>query len=161
MDGTPFRGISDPTVEGVQISGITFIAARMYSTWVTKPGDVTFTDCEWRVRKQRRIWFPAKTIGEFSHSPHRLFLLWLLEFSRTTLHQWCQSCWTFSMGPIRNFQLFLTVLISMYVKRFDNNFGFLKCLDSGSHFPNKNRAIVFLDGGLIRRSSMPMDNKMR
>lgn len=48
IDGTPFRGISDPSVEGVQISGLTFIAARMYSTWVTKPGDITFTDCEWR-----------------------------------------------------------------------------------------------------------------
>lgn len=50
VDGTPFRGISDPTIEGVEISGITFLGARMYSVWLTKSGDVTFNDCEWKVR---------------------------------------------------------------------------------------------------------------
>lgn len=48
VDATPFRGITDPTVDGVEISGVVFIGARRYSTWATKPGDITFTDCEWR-----------------------------------------------------------------------------------------------------------------
>jgi hypothetical protein len=49
VDATPFRGISDATVEGVIMEGIVFIGARKYSTWATKPGDITFVDCEWRV----------------------------------------------------------------------------------------------------------------
>lgn len=50
VDATPFRGISDPSVEGVRLEGIVFIGARKYSVWATKPGDITFKDCEWRVR---------------------------------------------------------------------------------------------------------------
>ena len=49
VDATPFRGIDDNSVEGVFIEGITFIGARKYSTWATKPGDITFRDCEFRV----------------------------------------------------------------------------------------------------------------
>lgn len=51
VDATPFRGISDETVEGVRMEGIVFIGARQYSTWATKPGDITYSDCEWKVRK--------------------------------------------------------------------------------------------------------------
>ncbi len=51
VDATPFRGISDTTVEGVQIQGLVFIGARKYSTWATKAGSITFIDCEWRVRR--------------------------------------------------------------------------------------------------------------
>jgi len=50
VDATSIRGITDKTVEGVQIEGIVFIGSRKYSTWALKPGDITFTDCEWRVR---------------------------------------------------------------------------------------------------------------
>jgi hypothetical protein len=48
MDATPFRGIADATVEGVELSGMVFIGANKYSIWATKPGDITFSDCEWR-----------------------------------------------------------------------------------------------------------------
>lgn len=50
MDGTAIRGINDATVEGVRIEGFVFIGARKHSLWVTKPGSITFKDCEWRVR---------------------------------------------------------------------------------------------------------------
>lgn len=49
MDGTAIRGINDPTIEGVSIEGFVFIGARRHSLWATKPGDITFKDCEWRV----------------------------------------------------------------------------------------------------------------
>jgi hypothetical protein len=58
VDATPFRGISDNSVEGVRLEGIVFIDARKYSTWATKPGDITFSDCEWRVRRIRRLSVP-------------------------------------------------------------------------------------------------------
>ncbi|KAG7374296.1 hypothetical protein IV203_013391 [Nitzschia inconspicua] len=48
MDGTAVRGINDETVEGVSIEGFVFIGARRHSLWATKPGDITFKDCEWR-----------------------------------------------------------------------------------------------------------------
>ena len=48
MDATPFRGIADATVEGVELTGLVFIGATKYSIWATKPGDITFRDCEWR-----------------------------------------------------------------------------------------------------------------
>ena len=59
VDATPFRGISDPSVEGVRIEGFVFIGAHKYSTWATKPGDITFSDCEWRVRKPGDRNFPS------------------------------------------------------------------------------------------------------
>jgi len=48
MDATPFRGIADATVEGVELTGLVFVGASKYSIWATKPGDITFKDCEWR-----------------------------------------------------------------------------------------------------------------
>jgi hypothetical protein len=50
MDATAIRGINDATVEGVNIEGFVFIGARRHSLWVTKPGSISFRDCEWRVR---------------------------------------------------------------------------------------------------------------
>jgi hypothetical protein len=50
MDATAIRGINDATVEGVSIEGFVFIGARRHSLWVTKPGSISFRDCEWRVR---------------------------------------------------------------------------------------------------------------
>jgi hypothetical protein len=50
MDATAIRGINDATVEGVNIEGFVFIGARRHSLWATKPGSITFRDCEWRVR---------------------------------------------------------------------------------------------------------------
>lgn len=48
LDGTAIRGITDETIEGVSIEGFSFIGARRHSLWVTKPGDITFKDCEWK-----------------------------------------------------------------------------------------------------------------
>ena len=123
MDGTPFRGISDPTIEGVEISGLTFLAARMYSVWLTKSGDVTFNDCEWKVRPWWWIWFlvGAGRVLEISGSSHTNILFWHLPFFRITLLPWCPLCWTFSMAPIPNFLLSLTRRISVYVKTFGRN----------------------------------------
>jgi hypothetical protein len=51
MDATEFRGITDPTVDNVFIEGIVFINAARYSLWATKPGHITFTNCEFRVSR--------------------------------------------------------------------------------------------------------------
>lgn len=51
MDGTATRGISDDNLDGVVIEGFVFIGSRMHSLWATKPGSITFRDCEWRVSK--------------------------------------------------------------------------------------------------------------
>jgi hypothetical protein len=50
MDGTKVLGIVDETVEGVVIEGFSFLGARQHSLFVTKPGSITFRDCEWKVR---------------------------------------------------------------------------------------------------------------
>jgi len=50
MDGTSVLGIGDETIENVSIEGFVFIGARQHSLWATKPGSVTFKDCEFRVR---------------------------------------------------------------------------------------------------------------
>lgn len=50
IDGTLTRGISDETVDNVSIEGFVFMGSRMHSLWATKPGMITFRDCEWRVR---------------------------------------------------------------------------------------------------------------
>jgi hypothetical protein len=53
MDGTPIRGIRDSTVDNVVIEGFTFMGAVKHSVWVSKPGSITFRDCEWKVG---RVW---------------------------------------------------------------------------------------------------------
>jgi hypothetical protein len=50
IDATSIRGIADPTVENVKIQGFIFVGAQKHSLWSTKPGSITFHDCEWRVR---------------------------------------------------------------------------------------------------------------
>ena len=49
IDATEFRGITDPRVDNVIIEGIVFIGAFRHSLWATKPGSITFIDCEFRV----------------------------------------------------------------------------------------------------------------
>ena len=49
LDGTAIRGITDETVDNVVIEGFVFTEAIGHSLLVTKPGDITFIDCEWRV----------------------------------------------------------------------------------------------------------------
>lgn len=49
MDGTSIRGIQNPTVDNILIEGFTFIGALHHSLFVTKPGSITFRNCEWRV----------------------------------------------------------------------------------------------------------------
>ena len=51
LDATPVRGIAESTVENVLIEGLVFIGAHRYSLWASKPGDITFRNCEWRVRE--------------------------------------------------------------------------------------------------------------
>eukprot|EP00934_Nitzschia_sp_Nitz4_P006863 Nitzschia sp. Nitz4//scaffold11_size288233//119025//120468//NITZ4_000768-RA/size288233-processed-gene-0.218-mRNA-1//-1//CDS//3329534056//6853//frame0 len=48
VDATTFRGIGDATVDGAIIMGLTFVDVIQYSTWATKPGHLSFQDCEWR-----------------------------------------------------------------------------------------------------------------
>lgn len=50
LDGTSVRGITETSIENVVIEGIVFIGAQKYSVWANKPGDITFKNCEWRVR---------------------------------------------------------------------------------------------------------------
>jgi hypothetical protein len=50
MDATAVRGITDETVENVKIEGFVFMGAKKHSLWATKPGSITFKDCEWKVR---------------------------------------------------------------------------------------------------------------
>lgn len=53
VDATGYFGISNGTslsVENVIISGVTFTDSWGYSVWATRPGNMTFRDCEFRVR---------------------------------------------------------------------------------------------------------------
>jgi hypothetical protein len=49
IDGTSKRNIQDPTVANVTIEGFIFSGALEHSLLVTKPGSITFRNCEWRV----------------------------------------------------------------------------------------------------------------
>ena len=50
VDGTSRFGISeDATLDNVEIQGVTFHNSSQYSVWLTRPGTVKFTDCEFRV----------------------------------------------------------------------------------------------------------------
>jgi hypothetical protein len=50
MDGTSIFAVpSGDALENVVITGLTFSAARQSMVWITKPGSVTFRDCEFRV----------------------------------------------------------------------------------------------------------------
>jgi hypothetical protein len=53
IDGTSKRNIQNPTVDNVLIEGIVFSGALEHSLLVTKPGSITFRNCEWRVRRTR------------------------------------------------------------------------------------------------------------
>lgn len=53
LDATKILGVMDnDRVDNVLIEGFTFINSNKYSMWATKPGDITFRDCEWRVSKR-------------------------------------------------------------------------------------------------------------
>jgi hypothetical protein len=54
MDGTKVLGIADESLEGVFIEGFSFIGARQHSLWATKPGSISFRDCEWKVSTHSR-----------------------------------------------------------------------------------------------------------
>jgi hypothetical protein len=49
IDGTSKRNILDPTVDNVLIEGFVFSGALEHSLLVTKPGSITFRNCEWTV----------------------------------------------------------------------------------------------------------------
>lgn len=48
MDGTKILGIEDETLDNVNIEGFTFLEARDHSLLASKPGSITFRDCEFR-----------------------------------------------------------------------------------------------------------------
>jgi hypothetical protein len=50
LDGTPIRGINDPSLENIVIEGFIFMSAIRHSLWAMKTGSITFRDCEWTVR---------------------------------------------------------------------------------------------------------------
>jgi hypothetical protein len=50
VDGSDRYGIANPSISNVVLQGLTFIDVWQYSAWLTKPGSVTFRDCEFRVR---------------------------------------------------------------------------------------------------------------
>ena len=51
VDGTNFFGVgNDLDLTNVVFEGITFAGASKYSVYATKPGDITFIDCEWKVK---------------------------------------------------------------------------------------------------------------
>jgi hypothetical protein len=56
VDGTNYFGIgTDLDLTNVVFEGFTFAAATRYSVWATKKGDITFIDCEWKVRSEVAI----------------------------------------------------------------------------------------------------------
>jgi hypothetical protein len=51
VDGTSYFGAgSDLDLSNVIFEGFTFESTSRYSVWATKKGDITFIDCEWKVR---------------------------------------------------------------------------------------------------------------
>jgi hypothetical protein len=53
VDGTNFFGVGNNLdLTNVVFEGFTFAGASKYSVYATKPGDITFIDCEWKVRTQ-------------------------------------------------------------------------------------------------------------
>ena len=55
VDGTNYFGVGNNLdLTNVVFEGITFAGASRYSVWATKPGDITFIDCEWKVRTDLR-----------------------------------------------------------------------------------------------------------
>ncbi len=66
IDGTEFRGIEDPTLDNILIEGFVFTGALDHSLLVTKPGSITFRNCEWRVRLRMEYWMVHRGIHRFS-----------------------------------------------------------------------------------------------
>ena len=50
VDATNYLGVTAPSVDNVLIEGFVFIGTLKHSFWATKPGNITFRNCEWRVR---------------------------------------------------------------------------------------------------------------
>jgi hypothetical protein len=50
LDGTAMRNITDPSLDNILIEGLTFMSSSKHSLLATKPGAITFQDCEWKVR---------------------------------------------------------------------------------------------------------------
>jgi hypothetical protein len=54
VDGTHLFGIANTDVASVVLEGLTFVNATKYMVWLTKPGNVIFKGCEFRVRTLER-----------------------------------------------------------------------------------------------------------
>jgi hypothetical protein len=55
VDGTAMRGLRDNNLDNVEIVGFIFEGAMKNSFWTTKPGSITFRNCEWTVRSNSII----------------------------------------------------------------------------------------------------------
>jgi hypothetical protein len=55
VDGTAMRGLRDDNLDNVEIVGFIFEGAMKNSFWTTKPGSITFRNCEWTVRSNSFI----------------------------------------------------------------------------------------------------------
>jgi hypothetical protein len=54
VDGTNFYGLpAELDLNSVVVEGFTFVGTTKYSVYAAKKGDITFVDCEWRVRKMK------------------------------------------------------------------------------------------------------------
>jgi hypothetical protein len=91
VDGTGIRGLDDDHLHNVEIVGFVFIGSVQHSTWITKPGSITFRDCEWRVRQC--IALLKGTVLTITH-----ILCWLL--CRNTLDHGVPSCSTIMMRTL-------------------------------------------------------------
>jgi hypothetical protein len=54
VDGTAIRGLNDERLDNVEIVGLVFMNSIKHSLWVTKPGSITFKDCEWKDHTRSR-----------------------------------------------------------------------------------------------------------
>lgn len=64
VDGTAISGLDDDHLHNVELVGLVFIGSMKHSLWVTKPGSITFRDCEWKVCLLLRC-FVCVAVGSF------------------------------------------------------------------------------------------------
>ena len=122
LDGTSVRGITETSIENVVIEGIVFIGAQKYSVWANKPGDITFKNCEWRVRLCKYLCCMVSgdekpTMRTLNLQCYSKYLnqscLFLISSFRITQRLSLQYCWTTSMEVIQLLLLLLKNVFSL------------------------------------------------
>ena len=95
VEATDFFGVTlNPT--NVRFEGFTFTTTRRYNIWVTKPGDITFVNCAFRVSWKQcvsvdspgSLWGPPVSLFAVSHDCLR---------HRTIRVPWLRFIWTTSI----------------------------------------------------------------